>query len=133
MNQTPVYLLQRRTYQLAYCPEWLGRNDDGYWIEIKRIQGLDTSDWNFYDKGLIDVDLLAKYLLSYEINGYPAAIEKWTTESIWLTRSEAENYAKESEHSYHFGWRVVCSSACGEIAEILNKTKPLNFADFVAN
>jgi hypothetical protein len=125
-QKDPIFLLQKRIYQLTCCPEWLGHNDDGYWIEIKRTYGLDTSDWDFYDKGLIDERLLAEYLLSYEINGCPAVIEQWTTESVWLTRPEAEDYAKKHEHSYQFGWRVHCLSASGELAEILNKAEEVN-------
>jgi hypothetical protein len=125
-QKDPIFLLQKRDYQLTCCPEWLGYDGDSYWIEIQYIDDIDTSKWNFYNRGEVDEKLLFEYLCSYNPGGDPAAIEQWTAQSVWLTRNEAEIHARKHEYNYHFGWRVYCLSASGELAEILNKAEEPN-------
>jgi hypothetical protein len=132
-QKNPIFLLQKRDYQLTCCPAWLGYDGDSFWVEIQYIDDIDTSEWNFYDKGEVNEKLLFEYLASYENNDCTTVVESWITESVWLTRYEAEYFGKANEYNYQFGWRVHCLSACGELAEILNKTELLNVTDFVAN
>jgi hypothetical protein len=53
------------------------------------------------------------------------AVKRWRTESVWLTREEAEAWGKRT--SYHYGkgrygidWMVFCVSAMGDLVDVLN-------------
>lgn len=48
------------------------------------------------------------------------ATVRWRTESIWLTRKEAEAYGKRTAYHYPDGWRVYCINAMGELASLLS-------------
>lgn len=50
------------------------------------------------------------------------ATECWNTESVWLTRPEAETHASSKAHHYPHGSRVYCVPACGALAALLNNT-----------
>lgn len=45
----------------------------------------------------------------------------WFTESVWLTRKEAEDFAKRHEYRWPRGWQVYCTCAEGELAKALNE------------
>jgi hypothetical protein len=121
-QKDPIYLLQRRDYNLTCRPLWLGYDGDGYWIEFQYIPDhVDVAEWQFYTKGEIDEQLLFEYLCSYCKDDAIAAVENWVTRYVFLTRDEAEHYGKMYEHNCPFGWRVYCISACGELAKILNE------------
>lgn len=50
------------------------------------------------------------------------AIQYWDTDSVWLTREEAQQHAEKRSH--HYGkegiqWRVYCVCAEGELAKLL--------------
>jgi hypothetical protein len=125
-QKNPIFLLQKRNYQLTCCPAWLGYDGEIFWIEIQHIDDIDTSQWDFYDKGEVNEKLLFEYLASCKTNDCTTAVESWITESVWLTRNEAEYFGKANAYNYQFGWRVYCLSACGELAEILNKVEEPN-------
>lgn len=122
-QKDPIFLLQRRDYALTHCPGWLSYDGDSFWIEHRRLNGVDTSQWTFVEKGEINEHKLFEYLCNYTDDDHTAALEQWITESVWLTRFEAVQHAKATEYNYQFGWRVYCLSACGELAEILNKAE----------
>ncbi len=43
----------------------------------------------------------------------------WLTESVWLTRAEADRYGRAKNHRYPEGWRVYCVNAEGQLAQYL--------------
>lgn len=55
-----------------------------------------------------DADYLTNEQLSRmeNIDDVPCAIETWETESVWMTREDAEKYGKSRSHNYRDGWRV---------------------------
>lgn len=124
-QKDPIFLLQRRDYILTHCPDWLGYDGDSFWIDHSCLGHVDTSNWNFLPNNDDEIDerKLFEYLCDYTDDDYTAAIETWHTESVWLTRYEAERFAKATEYRCQFGWRVYCISACGELAETLNKAE----------
>lgn len=120
-QKDPIFLLQRKDYTLTYCPAWLSYDGDSFWIEIKNLDGVDTSDWDFIQKGEVNERLLFEYLVRTEVEAdVTCAVEAWITQSVWLTRNEAEVAAKLTDYNYQFGWRVYCVSACGSLAQVLN-------------
>lgn len=56
-------------------------------------------------------------------HGWPMVYVEWRTESVFLTRDEAERYAKATEYRYE-KWRVYCISCDGELAKILREYEP---------
>ena len=53
--------------------------------------------------------------------------DKWHTESVWLTRAEAEAHARANAHNMRSGWQVYCVPAGGELARLLACVQPLYF------
>jgi hypothetical protein len=53
-------------------------------------------------------------------NNWPFVIIDWNTEHVFLTRDEAETFAKAKEHRWD-KWRVYCVPAEGELARVLNQ------------
>lgn len=43
----------------------------------------------------------------------------WRTEGVWLSREEAEAFAKATEYNFPNGWRVYGTCANGELAQLL--------------
>jgi hypothetical protein len=120
-QRDPIFLLQRRIYTMIHCPGWLAYDGENFWIEYKNLDGINTNDWDFINKGEIDKSLLLAYLAQAEIEpDVKSVIESWVTESVWLTRTEAESFAESTKHRYSDGYRVYCVSACGDLAKILD-------------
>jgi hypothetical protein len=119
-TKDPIYLLQRRDYTLTCCPSWLGYDGDSFWIEHQNISSdVDLTQWNFSKNGEIDERLLFQYLCMYANDDATAAVEMWITEHVFLTRKEAESYAKSKGYNYPYGYRIYCVSCLGELAKIL--------------
>jgi hypothetical protein len=53
-------------------------------------------------------------------NGWPFVFIDWSTEHVFLTRDEAEEFGKAKEHRWD-KWRVYCIPAEGELARVLNQ------------
>lgn len=49
-----------------------------------------------------------------------ASSNEWRTESVFLTRDEAESYARSCEYRWS-SWRVYCVPCKGELAQVLNQ------------
>ena len=49
-------------------------------------------------------------------------VENWDTQSVWLEREEAEEFAKRTEYRYPQGWRVYGVNACGNLATLIKET-----------
>lgn len=71
----------------------------------------------------------------YPLEGYPdveartidellsmkCAVAWWETESVWLTREEAERYGTTRSYNYPDGWRVYCVCAEGRLGALLRE------------
>jgi len=55
----------------------------------------------------------------------------WHTVSVWLSRAEAERYAKATAYNYPDGWQVYCLCAEGELALLLRAAAVAAGADHV--
>ncbi len=53
-------------------------------------------------------------------NDWPFVVIDWNTEHVFLTRDEAETFAKTKSHRWD-KWRVYCVPAEGQLARVLNQ------------
>ena len=104
---------------MDYC------SDNNFLVHFHEIDGPDILDIleTFLDEDLDyveDYNKMCQFLLNYEgEGGCSYCIETWNTESAWLTREEAESYAKGVEYNYPEGWGVYCVSAKGSLSTII--------------
>ena len=56
-------------------------------------------------------------------NGWPLVHVEWNTISVFLTRNEAEEWAKARAYRWE-KWRVYCIPCDGELAKVLNEYEP---------
>ena len=124
-TRDPIFLLQTREFHIIDLPDWLGYDGDGFWFEDECDE--DISSWysGEPDDPAIDETKLLTWLSERESSalgtGVPCALEYWNIEGVFLTRQEAESYAKRTEYNYRHGWRVYCRPCDGELARILNE------------
>jgi hypothetical protein len=124
-TKDPIYLFKRKVYKVVSRPGWLGSDGDSWWIEHKNISGDDSpATWDFLDKGEVIESKLMHWLATNESLDGPYALEQWETESVWLTRKQAEEYGKSHEYNYPDGWKVYCVSAKGHLPDVLNDFPP---------
>ena len=88
-------------------------------LQVRRviITNVDKYDYNSDDEALVDDD--GNEVTNQELLDREDATETWQTESVWLTRKEAETFGKRTEYRYPDGWRVYCVNAEGELAKLL--------------
>lgn len=107
-TRDPIFLLQVRRWtitgepigyeyvdEIGYLPEGTERNEDGeYEVEPLTMKQLEEMG---------------------------CASAHWETDSfaVWLSREEAEAFAKSHEYNYPDGWQVYCTCANGQLAELL--------------
>ena len=104
-TRDPIFLFQRRVINVIKEPDGYTTDGESWWKDE------DDGEEDISDK--ID----NKWLLRHE-----CAIEYWHTESVYLTREEAEEYGRQRYYNYPDGWRVFCVCAEGELAKVLKKT-----------
>lgn len=101
-TRDPIFLLQVRRYRLLGVPEGHEMDDEG-------------DVWAKSPIGPAEPDrLTVDDLLSFE-----AAVAWWETESVYLTREEAEAYGQRRAYNYRDGWRVYCVCAEGRLGDLL--------------
>jgi hypothetical protein len=104
-TQNPIWLFQTRHVEVPDMISGVYYDDDE--------ECYCEPQWNGDGKPISDKELID--------DGY--AIEYWQTESVWISREEAEGWGEQ--HSYDYGkkdeeWRVYCVCAKGELAKILD-------------
>lgn len=110
----PIYLLQRRSYQLIDDPDWLGVGDDGEWLLDMDLA--DCPSWVQDDPSVFD-----DHRRMWEaLKSVGDAIEIWDVDSVWLTRPEAEAFGNATSYNFPLGYRVWCDHAKGRLADVLN-------------
>lgn len=98
-TEAVAFLLQRRAF--IYFGEPLGCTwDDEGWVRD-------------------DADEGDGYLTGDELMEEECATEVWHTESIWLSREEATEFAKATEYNFPDGWRVYGMPSKGLMVDAL--------------
>lgn len=125
-TRDPIYLLQVGIPQWTAIPDGF-ENDGESWV----VEDLDdVDDWALpfldADNEYInrDSDFTAeaeKYENSY---GWPLVYIEWRTETVFLTRQEAEDWARARAYRWN-RWRVYCVPCEGELARLLNEAEAM--------
>lgn len=80
------------------------------------------------------VDLDGKFVSDQKILDEGYGYIQWTTEHVWATREEAEEWGKTHAYRYRASdgkdgvqgkdWNVYCISCCGSLSSVLDDSKP---------
>jgi hypothetical protein len=122
-----IFLLQRRIYNIASLPGWLGYDDEG---DLRFVPTAITREncpdnWPFIDDdGIVDQNVCLEWLRDNPPDDGAYVEDVWITETVWLTRTEAERYAEAHSYRYPQGVGVFCISAMGELAKLLASADP---------
>lgn len=100
-TRDPIFLFQRRRWNLVDVPE-------GHEL---------CAEGAVYPKDRPDADALTVD----ELKDLEAVVTWWETESVWLSREEAEDYGRRRAYNYRDGWRVFCVCAEGRLGELLQE------------
>jgi hypothetical protein len=79
------------------------------------VTNIDKYDYNSDAEAIMDDK--GNILSNQDLLDRADAIEVWITESVWLTREEAEHYGQQKFYRYPDGWQVYCVNAEGELAK----------------
>jgi hypothetical protein len=123
-TRDPIFLLQVGNRQWTQIPDGMGYDGDSMWIETED----EVEDWirPFLDKdgGVDFTDGFWREVEKREgDHGWPLVYIEWRTETVFLTREEAEAWAKRREYRWPM-WKVYCIPCDGELAKILNAHEP---------
>ena len=120
-----IFLLQSRRWVVTSIPDYHDADDPtaeyGVDDEGDIILGrLDGNHWTpLEDAEPLKMTEVAEMMNDDDI---PCAIETWETERVFLTREEANTYARARDYNYPSGWRVYALPAEGELVKLLRKT-----------
>lgn len=127
-TRDPIFLLQiARIYipQASFDNELYVENDyfDEGGVFLTPASHNDYLEADFSDEDQAEAfwrecdTLTDEELISHEL-----AVKHWDTETVWLTREEAEQHAERRPHYFGKkgeGWQVYCVCAEGELARAL--------------
>lgn len=113
-----IFLLQIRHLQLLEVPS---REDEDHFDFLDGI--LDRTkdeDGNDLDEPqTVNLEDWVEEEFATSFGDVPCVTESWETESVWLDRGEAEEWAKSREYRWKHGWRVYGVPAEGALAKLL--------------
>jgi hypothetical protein len=122
-TRDPIFLLQVGRRKWTQIPDGMGYDGESMWVE-------DTSevpDWMMpflAEDGTVDETPGFWQLVENEDNdndnGWPFVFIEWSTEHVFLTRFEAETFARAKEHRWD-KWRVYCVPCEGALATLLRQ------------
>jgi hypothetical protein len=120
-TRDPIFLLQVGRRKWTQIPDGMGYDGESMWVEDKE----EIPTWMFQfltQDGTVDETPGFWQFVENEDNdnNWPFVIIDWNTEHVFLTRDEAETFAKAKEHRWD-KWRVYCVPAEGELARVLNQ------------
>lgn len=113
-TRDPIFLFQRRRWIVTGAPEGYEFDCDGECVKWTDCDG----------NGMEEPSILSPKDLAQNTHDgcgwdVPCAIETWETESVWLSREEAEAYGRRRSYNYRDGWRVYCVCAEGQLGQAL--------------
>jgi len=122
-TRDPIFLLQVGRRLWTQIPDGIETDGESMWVE----DADDLPDWitpHIKDGAVNETAEFWKACEDAENDhGWPLVYVEWRTESVFLTRDEAERYAKATEYRYE-KWRVYCIPCDGELARILKDYEP---------
>jgi hypothetical protein len=123
-TRDPIFLLQIGRRQWTQIPGGIGCDGESMWVEDASL----IDDWirRFIVDGSVETtNEFWRIAESREgDHGWPLVYIEWHTESVFLTRKEAEEFAKAREYRWE-KWRVYCVPCDGELAKILTEYQPV--------
>lgn len=119
-TRDPIFLLQVGTRIWNDIPEGCSFEDEALIVtDPERV-----ADWlrPFVEDGVVIESDSLWFAAESEETAFdlPWVRTEWETRSVFLTRPEAEEYAKARSHHYK-QWKVYCIPCDGELARILNE------------
>ena len=133
-TRDPIFLLQSCERQWTQMPDGL-ESDGESWL-VSGAKDLDEwikpfIEWDEDDPTcghLADSEEFYEAASGVENDhGWPMIYVVWRTESVFLTRPEAEAFGRATNHRYA-KWRVYCIPCDGELATILREFEPVENA-----
>ncbi len=123
-TRDPIFLLQRCSYQWTEFPSGIDHDGESFVVEDEE----ELEDWikPFIDDGVVQ-RTKEFYKVALEVeneHGWPLIYKEWSTESVFLTRAEGEDWGNSRSYRFPDGWRVYCVPSEGELAEALNAYQP---------
>ena len=129
-TRAAIFLLQKRQISLrsTAIPGVKPEDDECLWFCVKDQNIL--PQWCrkfivncFADGPKIRVDgaFLSDAVGKFDADGQFITREQWHTESVWLDRDEAEQWAESHAYLFAHGWRVYSVCAEGELAKMLKR------------
>lgn len=122
-TRDPIYLLQFGLRQWTQIPSGIETDGESLWVE----NADDLDDWiqPFIEDGYVETsdEFWREAERAENDHGWPMVYVDWRTESVWLTRDEAEAFARRHEYRWE-KWRVYCVPCEGELAKLLNQFEP---------
>lgn len=121
-TRDPIFLLQIRCLQPIEIPDGYVVSDDGV-IEREDLVENDQGELEPTDPDGRPNTLSLEDLLNYEASGgiTSCAFVHWSTEAVFYSRKEAEDWAKARHYRWRDGYRIYCVCAEGELADLLKK------------
>lgn len=116
----PIFLLQVGFEQLVEVPDGLNSDcDGGFYVSDPEV--LDSWITPLVSDGWVDEkDLFDECRERQTYHGWPMVHTEWSTERVFLTRKEAETWAKARDYRWE-KWRVYCVPCQGDLAKVLNE------------
>ena len=124
-TRDPIFLFQVGTRQWTEIPEGCVLEDGLLCIS----ESSEMPDWivPYFDGygGCTETDEFWRQAEAREnsCNGWPLVYTEWRTESVFLTRKEAEDYGNAHHYCWE-KWKVHCIPCDGELAKLLNSHVP---------
>ena len=123
-TRDPIFLLQVAIPQWTQIPDGLESDGESFYVED--IEEVDEWLLPFLKENedgepeVESMDAVTEAATKQEgDHGLPLVYTEWRTESVFLTRPEAEKYA-QARHYRWWKWRVFCVPCEGKLAQILN-------------
>lgn len=102
-----VFLLQRINLVVVGVPSGYEMGEDGNHFVREE------------DEAVLSIKKAFKHSLETD-DGQPAVIKELIAEKVFLTREEAESFAKAREYNYSYGWHVYGIPCEGEMVTKLD-------------
>jgi len=123
-TRDPIFLLQIGYEQWVEYPDGVDSDGESLWVDDPAF----VADWVkpfIDDEGdLQTTEEFWKAAREQETgHGWPLLYTEWRTEGVFLTRAEAERWAKAHEYRC-YPWKVYCIPCDGELAKILREYEP---------
>lgn len=122
-TRDPIFILQIGVRQWTEIPDGLETDGESFWVSDPES----LPDWihPFVEDGSIEAkpDFWAAAESETNDSNWPICYTEWHPERVFLTREEAEEYARSREYRWD-KWKVFCIPCEGKLAEALDSWHP---------